>query len=411
MRRRHNSTSVGSVLVPPLLMDGRHLSPDFLIPVRVTALPRVENLPTVDGEEDDQEIADSDSTPTAGSRSNASRTVILPRNLLHPAFMSDEQILSETKGRKTARGYIICNRSAVNNAIESRAFQGLSDKADSNEVLGWACESMLRRRVVQELQLLSRLSTRQQVHPSKTGHATASAHRNAFVRALSSAEQSRLLKSSHMDFMSFSNGVSTSTTETAPAALLRISTEPVYSPAVDSPAPFSTLLPVADAVCPPGTIWQTLSAHRVPVYDMDVLFQMPAAPDLSSDVPLPKPNPSRPNPPATLAELHARFPKIYEREQKLATELREQAFDLLGRLSYISGSAANDAAEISAHSSNIQSARLKQRVFAVPGGRVEIVPLLVALWRWRMWTGEGWQATGRELGFGVAAATGRSPPE
>lgn len=88
-------------------------------------------------------------------------------------------------------------------------------------------------------------------------------------------------------------------------------------------------------------------------------------------------------------------PELLERETREAQELFQESRRYLARL--VGDSASGPGGE--------ENKRSPPQVITVKAGCHHAVPLLIALWRWRMWCGEGWT----ETGFGLMEAT-RSEP-
>ena len=235
----------------------------------------------------------------------------------------------------------------------------MDPNAEANPLLAFQTESQLRRRVLQELELLADART------GSTQHAQLFPLPRSAVASSRGSE--RLLAASSFE------------TDHAPAAIIELATAGgSLVPAGAS----SRLVPfvASDAELP----YTDLARHRVPVYSVPAMFEMGyGIQQEGSRLPQVK---STSNP-RTWTDLAITHPHIHNREMQEAKGEQEKFHRLASQLLPVAADGPTDAPQ----------------VVYVPARTRKAVPLLKALWRWRMWVGEGWSGDG----FGMAAAMGR----
>lgn len=266
---------------------------------------------------------------------------------------------------------------------------GSQRPAIKNRVLMFQIDSQLRRRIVQEIQvLLTALSSK-----------TKTPRKSAFpITALESDEQafhemidSSLLPSSFID-------------KDPPIAILSF-----HSLQSETSSHFSHLLALPSAAsCSP------LAPHCTPLYLIPSLFSLPSTDCVSkrtlNELIPPPPDGetmgerwrvSQDVPPEDYRELEMMYPQSYAREIALLDTLRsrfEQSMSLIINLDRDRATAIR-----ASDRSDTEAVGLNNKLVLIRKGSRETLPLLVALWRWRMWVGEAWTGNG----WGLKKAAGR----
>jgi hypothetical protein len=282
--------------------------------------------------------------------------------------------------------------------------------AESNPLLSFQIESQLRRRIVQELQLLRhpKASDAQQDHTRKhSSLATGQDHsRKPDSPASSSPEEAYFAKLSPQAVKEINEkGI------LRPGALSAFSHDPKQSAGIEGTIdPPSALLDFRDvsssaAFYPDklvsrlipyeanhlsGIKLQHLPAHRIPIYSIPRLFDI----EVADHTILPSTDTTKGLPPDTWAKLLSEQPQLYEKEESSCQEQKALFEKLVHSLMLPSASSA------AAGTSKLEG------IVAVPSKNIEVLQLLKALWRWRLWMGEGWSGDG----FGILEATGRKTP-
>ena len=214
-----------------------------------------------------------------------------------------------------------------------------------------------------------------------------------------------------------------SATQAVAEAEADISNDQVVPPQGNRSA-FSYLLPFRTS--PHQRAFEDLSPHRIPVYCLSELFSIPSptpstAPKIkrtseysdsegriagksgnkASNATLP----SVPNSPRLLrdrkgnripinySDLAITHPEIYHREVSDTQRMLERCQAIISNLLSSSNSTSEAKDDIVENT----------RVCSIPAGKQELLPLLKALWRCRLWFGEGWSGEG----LGIREATGR----
>ena len=228
-------------------------------------------------------------------------------------------------------------------------------KVTRNPMLHFQIESQLRRRITQELELLAADST------------------DKITLLLCSEEQTRQISGEKpsLDIASFG--------EPRPAAFLKLQRA---TPDAQGEEELTRLVPLRDETRRLG-LATPLAAHRVPLYDLCTIFAVPSLePHGSKSSQKAKGKPKHNTQVLrTLQDLASTHPEMYERELKSMQETESAIKAALTKLG------ANEG----------------QDLVYLPAGDKRWTPLLISLWRWRMWIGEGWSGDG----FGVLEATGR----
>lgn len=245
-------------------------------------------------------------------------------------------------------------------------------KVSQNPLLPFQVDSQLRRRILQELELLVK---------AQEGERPA-------LQACSAEQAARLLSGEgSIDGNLFEKG--------GPAAFLHM---PGGDGRGRDRASCSRLVPLNDGQAAEVS---ALAPHSVPLYNFDSIFPLTSpVPDTASEPAeagtaqaaveaetqsvRPQSKKGKTVPPRTLQDLAASHPEIYERE---VVAQRDTAQAVRAALSELGVSATDEL------------------VF-VPARDKRWTPLLVSLWRWRMWAREGWSGDG----FGVLEATARKAP-
>lgn len=328
-----------------------------------------------------------------------------------------------------------------------------------NPLLLFQVESQLRRRVLQELQILvaaaAKIQKRQEKKKNYTDNERESVEEaytendqkppvSAKVRSgtskairfstLDEVTASQLSQEAKLTSSSFGDGEIGASAAVPPpgpppAAILHLKGSDTKSQTAASSA-FSRLVTYQSPVLK-GKPLRSLAEHRIPIYTISHLFHIPmpviaanphtavepvstsqstlapASASASSDnVPIialyrskPKKEPKPPEIPATWEELKLSYPKIYEREVQAS---RTQEREFYTALEILTGRTLPEHVEGHIASGDDEASSV-HRFVAIPSGDERYVPLLKALWRMRMWFGEGWSGDG----FGVLEATGR----
>ncbi|KAK9897085.1 hypothetical protein P389DRAFT_178816 [Cystobasidium minutum MCA 4210] len=391
-----------SMLASPIrkcMWSDKVMPRDFLLPIKAAVFnPESRN------------VSSKDKTSTA-SAFRDSRVSIFPRGLLHPAFTST----GDSIGKKDNRGYVVCKKSAMHDFSLKGAWKRLDKNALPNPYLVYQVDSQLRERVVQELKLLVTAGG-EEVLPSTTQkdtlHGTTSkalfkrlpAAVVLSIRETFSLKQDILRKELHNSTVSEDEGEKR--TFDPPAALFEFtaSTRSMNESLVPEGS-FSTLITYEPSILE-GYRLRHLPRHRIPVYSIPRLFELDFdAPkqvdhnaDLTeaankrkkqqikkdSDIPLWSDLNHKQD---IGTSRNKRDVQIFNGEiaacEKRAEEFRECLMMLLAP--------------------GMKEQDLVGRVIAVPSMSIRVLPLLKALWRYRMWLGEGWSGDG----FGVLEATGR----
>lgn len=223
-------------------------------------------------------------------------------------------------------------------------------------MLAFQIESQLRRRVVQELELLADARTEDteqvQLFPLPESALVGGPSRDCLLRA-----------------SSFEPGPT-------PAAIIEL------SKAGASLVPAGASSRLGTMVSPDAKqTYADLAMRRVPVYSLSAMFDMdPGIHQEASRLPQPKSTSG----PRTWADLAITHPHIYAREMLEAKGEQEEFRRLACQLLPVIADGPTAAPQ----------------VVYVPALTRKAVPLLKALWRWRLWVGEGWSGDG----FGMAAA-------
>ncbi|CAD6579120.1 MAG: hypothetical protein CYPHOPRED_000803 [Cyphobasidiales sp. Tagirdzhanova-0007] len=311
---------------------------------------------------------------------------IFPRGILHPSSLSP----SDSAGKKSARGYLLCKRSAALHFVRKGSlWQRLDSSAQNNVLLPFQIESQLRKRVHQELEIL--VGSRSDDDPVFSD----------LTEDMYEQSQER----GYLDISMF---------RARPAALLVYSSPSIgkVESRTDQPV-FSRILPYR--MSPVKAAYTNLATHRVPMYGLSVLFSIPPpriaalASKMCASAQLDeqghgdterearRTRSGSPRhrkvvgPPQDYSELAITHPKIYEREVSESNGMLNRCQDCIAALLSSKRTTTSDASTLQMH------------LCSIPMDRKELLPLLVALWRCRMWSGEGWSGDG----MGVQEATGR----
>lgn len=304
---------------------------------------------------------------------------------------------------------------------------------DTNPLLMFQLEAQLRQRILQELQLLLHGSVTKPV-TSPSSFKSSQQRPNAILRErLQKLDQSQLEGTANHRCLHDSL-LGDSQEDTHPPAALIILEESKASQRLLSPGTSSVLLPYSHDKTPSDESSSTdrlcgLPQHRIPVYSLAEIFRVqgasednvnpphstgevressPSAGESSSAPPArerPKKGKSQYPFPQNWSELLEAQPELHARESAMAAEFLLEARDILRTLSTsrIERDATSASApHLGAEALDKTSAALPAAVL-IPSHTIRTVPLLKALWRWRMWVGEGWSGDG----FGVLEATGR----
>lgn len=223
-------------------------------------------------------------------------------------------------------------------------------------MLHFQIESQMRRRIVQELELLA-----------------ADSSKGVALLPCSDEQAKQILgEQLSLDLACFG--------EARPAALLKL--QRATEPDIQGGEGHTRLVRLHDEhrQFGPDT---PLAAHRVPLYDLSAIFSVPSVEPLESKSPQKAKGKAKQNTPVlrTLQDLASAHPDIYQRELKSMQETESAMRAALTKL----------------------GAKEGQDLAYVPAGDKRWTPLLISFWRWRMWVGEGWSGDG----FGVLGATGR----
>lgn len=191
-----------------------------------------------------------------------------------------------------------------------------------------------------------------------------------------------------------------------PAALLDF-TDPTSKDSLVPKGKFSTLLPYKPSVLE-GYELQHLPQHRVPIYSIPRLFELdfetPKQASWEDEKSQPATSGKKANKSAkregelpiwsdlvhdqnSASASEKRDMQIYEGEMQACQRRRKEFEELV-----------TDLIAMGREKQSLDGA-----VIAVPSMSASVLPLLKALWRYRMWLGEGWSGDG----FGVLEATGR----
>lgn len=242
-------------------------------------------------------------------------------------------------------------------------------KVSRNLLLPFQVDSQLRRRVVQELELLIGLPAEERPKPLLA----------------CSAEQT----ASILGTKGGSLGMP-APEEKPPAACLLLHGSVPTDSQPDGAKAYSRLFALRASGLAASD--SALAAHRIPLYSIAALFDIlrtkkaNAGAEAASSVQSVQPTQRKKqaSPARTLEDLAATHPAIYEREIAALESMHATVRGALLQLG---------------------AGELDKLVF-VPAGQRRWTPLLISLWRWRMWVGEGWSGDG----FGVLEATGRRKP-
>lgn len=282
-----------------------------------------------------------------------------------------------------------------------------------NPYLVYQVESQLRERIVQELKLLKELA-RERVDAASTADkesksSTTNPGTAVFVhlpqKTVSNIQETHSLRQDVLQ--ESSEGITTLEGTCDPPAALFDFTDPTSKDSLVPEGQFSTLLPYKPSVLE-GYELQHLPQHRVPVYSIPRLFELDFEKSLQAGLEDEKCQP------VTSGKKASRTVKK-EGESPLWSDLvhnadSTSAHDQRDMQIYMSEVKACQrrrkefeelAASMLAMGTRIQS--LDGTIIAVPSMSASVLPLLKALWRYRMWLGEGWSGDG----FGVLEATGR----
>lgn len=272
----------------------------------------------------------------------------------------------------------------------------LETTGGANPFLIYQTESFLRQRILQELKLIAGLHhTReeqegQEVFSRKMSEAVVqleNQHDQLFSLSKRIAERFRMKKS-----ISFDDMVDTSTDPpqaqeqqqkvNIPAALLDFSH--IGKSSLVPEGRVSSLLPY-QTECLEEISLRNLSKHRIPVYSLQRIFQLDSQEEDESKT-MSKNGPQD-NQGTSWSILERKYPAVFEREAKACqNQLNDFNQTIISLIP------------------SIQSEQnLEGLIVAVPSMSRTMLPLLKSLWRYRMWTGEGWSGDG----FGVLEATGR----
>jgi hypothetical protein len=221
-------------------------------------------------------------------------------------------------------------------------------------MLSFQIESQLRRRIVQELELLV------------NGEDEAPQ-----LQACSVDQVEQIIQAQEADIGLFG--------EQMPAALIELSSKSVEASESKTKlhVSHSRLIRLKEAGQKSGH--SALATSQVPLYDISAIFGMPPRPP--EPVNVKQKGKKKAAPSRTLRDLATAQPEIYEREL-----IALQGAEASARLALAKLGAGH-----------------AQGLLCVPVGNQRWTPLLISLWRWRMWIGEGWSGDG----FGMLEATGR----
>lgn len=131
-----------------------------------------------------------------------------------------------------------------------------------------------------------------------------------------------------------------------------------------------------------------LPTHRIPVYSIPRIFKLDSQKQSDIVVQVKKKGQQQESD-GSWAYLQMKYPEIYERESKTCQDQFIEVKETLKAITL----------------RNKGKNELQGSIIAVPSMSARSLPLLKALWRYRMWVGEGWSGNG----FGVLEATGRAP--
>lgn len=304
-------------------------------------------------------------------------TSIFPRGIMHS---STEVGKADNLSKGGNRGHVICRRSAVEDLAKRGASQEsrLSSYADDscpedllvaknhrNPLLAFQVDSQMRRRIVHELELV------------------VMKYRKAFATLpwtsdmVQAAKDEQLLPDSD-----------------AEATLRDFHALILLEDSQNESRSFSTML-CARRHDP----YQTLARPQIPLYRLSSIFNNEDASTISNTC-LNRSIPPHPDvkpvtirtklnlnePPGDYGELKALYLEVYEREEQVSQALAIQATE-----------AIKHAIRRQTDASSMPT------VVGIRRGYIAVAPLLIELWRWRMWIGEGWLGDG----WGIKAASGR----
>lgn len=284
------------------------------------------------------------------------------------------------------------------------AWKRLDHSAIPNPLLVYQIESQLRERVLQELELLASPSTPHALLAKEDNSKDSEDGRQGeekptpILRILPDIAAAEIERTKTVRRALFhahiTEDADSKSTLNPPSALFDFS-DPASSEVIPE-GQVSALLPY---ITPELENFELLhlAQHRVPIYAIPRLFQLDlGGPEIGTSASAPKATSA--NEVETLrvplwSALRCTRPDIHDREVIKIQKQRETFERLVSSLS-------------TPHSKAMQSESLRGRIVAVPSMSGKVVPLLKALWRYRMWLGEGWSGDG----FGVLEATGRKRP-
>lgn len=267
-------------------------------------------------------------------------------------------------------------------------------------------ESFLRRRILQELEILSD-SIRPRTEdsdPTSKSEGSDEGSRALFIR-LSSERVKAVLDTGSISQATLANhaseqgleGTAKEGTFDPPSALLDF-TLPSSSKekGLVQEGKISTLITYHPSNLE-GFGLQHLPPHRIPIYSIASLFQLDnpsstGGEDEKEKRPK-KAQQQQDQSVSSWSSVRDSRPDVYERELAACQTQLEDFQRLVSSLTTSSSSLQGDNA-------------LQGTIVALPSKSKSVLPLLIALWRYRMWMGEGWSGDG----FGVLEATGRKTP-
>lgn len=263
--------------------------------------------------------------------------------------------------------------------------------SNPNPLLIYQTESSLRQRILQELKLIAGLPGDvrkwEEQHPAATTASEDSSETQEYLYSLSERVVKRIRSNQALAHRDLVEHTTTSppiqSQVNVPAALLDFS-DISSSNALILEGQVSSLLPYQSEQLE-GYNLANLPKHRIPIYSVQSIFKLDSQEENESKEVSKKGQQTDQG--TSWNILKRKYPTMYERE---AQACQDQLSDFKQTMLSLIPSTQGEES-------------LPSSIVAVPSMSRAMLPLLKALWRYRMWIGEGWSGDG----FGVLEATGR----